>query len=93
MQNQAKKQLLAKSDKETFFFDLVDPIITLPDLNCLSSQLIDPTTIEVEILGRENISQVFDVLSNNNINVSSMRNKSNRLEELFLDLLNNNKLN
>ena len=84
------KQLLAKSDKETFFFDLVDPIIILPDLNCLSSQLIDPTTIEVEISGKDNISQVFDVLSNNNINVSSMRNKSNRLEELFLDLLNNN---
>jgi ABC-2 type transport system ATP-binding protein len=84
------KELLAKSDKETFFFDLVDPIIILPDLNCLSSQLIDPTTIEVEISGKDNISQVFDVLSNNNINVSSMRNKSNRLEELFLDLLNNN---
>ena len=94
IEDTSMKQLLAKSGKETFFFDLVDPIITLPDLNCLSSQLIDPTTVEVEILGRENISQVFDVLSNNNINVSSMRNKSNRLEELFLDLLNNNnKLN
>ncbi len=90
IENTSMKQLLAKSDKETFFFDLVDPIIILPDLNCLSSQLIDPTTIEVEISGKDNISQVFDVLSNNNINVSSMRNKSNRLEELFLDLLNNN---
>ena len=90
IEDTSMKQLLAKSDKETFFFDLVDPIIILPDLNCLSSQLIDPTTIEVEISGKDNISQVFDVLSNNNINVSSMRNKSNRLEELFLDLLNNN---
>tara|TARA_R110002072_G_scaffold50843_6_gene136558 strand:+ start:1580 stop:2503 length:924 start_codon:yes stop_codon:yes gene_type:complete len=90
VEDTSMKQLLSKLDKETFFFDLVEPITTLPDLNGLSSKLIDPTTVEIEILRKDNINQVFDVFSSNNINVCSMRNKSNRLEELFLDLLNNN---
>jgi ABC-2 type transport system ATP-binding protein len=90
VEDTSMKQLLSKLDKETFIFDLVDPISTLPDLNGLSSKLIDPTTVEIEILRKDNINQVFDVFTNNNINVCSMRNKSNRLEELFLDLLNNN---
>lgn len=89
VEDTSMKQLLSKLDKETFIFDLVDPISTLPDLNGLSSKLIDPTTVEIEILRKDNINQVFDVFTNNNINVCSMRNKSNRLEELFLDLLNN----
>jgi len=89
VEDTSMKQLLSKLDKETFIFDLVDPISTLPDLNGLSSKLIDPTTVEIEILRKDNINQVFDVFTINKINVCSMRNKSNRLEELFLDLLNN----
>lgn len=90
VEDTSMKQLLSKLDKETFIFDLVEPISTLPDLNGLSSKLIDPTTVEIEILRKDNINQVFDVFTSNNIYVCSMRNKSNRLEELFLDLLNNN---
>ena len=89
VEDTSMKQLLSNLDKETFIFDLVEPITTLPDLNGLSSKLIDPRTVEVEILRKDNINQVFDVFSSNNINVCSMRNKSNRLEELFLGLLNN----
>ncbi|GJM17310.1 MAG: ABC transporter [Thermodesulfobacteriota bacterium] len=90
VEDTSMKQLLSKLDKETFFFDLVEPITMLPDLNGLSSKLIDPTTVEIEILRKDNINQVFDIFSSNNINVCSMRNKSSRLEELFLDLLDNN---
>lgn len=90
VEDTSMKQLLSKLDKETFIFDLVAPVSTLPNLNGLSSKLIDPTTVEIEILRKDNINQVFDVFTRNNINVCSMRNKSSRLEELFLDLLNNN---
>ena len=63
VEDTSMKQLLSKLDKETFFFDLVDPIATLPDLNGLSSKLIDPTTVEIEILRKDNINQVFDVFT------------------------------
>ena len=60
----------------------------LPNLKNFDLKLIDSTTIEVEIDRRNNINDLFKALSSQNINVKSMRNKRNRLEELFLNLLN-----
>jgi ABC-2 type transport system ATP-binding protein len=90
IENTSMKQLLSKLNKETFIFDLVIPIETLPELNGFSGKLIDNSTIEVEIEREKNINDLFKIFSTHNINVCSMRNKSNRLEELFLDLLNSN---
>jgi len=90
IENTSMKKLLSKLNKETFIFDLVDPIDTLPSLDGFNGKLIDPSTIEVEIVRERSINDLFRILSAENINVCSMRNKSNRLEELFLELLNNN---
>ena len=90
IENTSIKQLLSKLNKETFIFDLVDPIETLPEMNGFNGNLIDQSTVEVEIEREKSINDLFEIFSSNNINVCSMRNKSNRLEELFLDLLNNN---
>jgi len=90
VEDTSMKQLLSKLNKETFIFDLVEPITTLPDLNDFQSKLVDPSTIEVEIQRENNINELFKLFSNSGIQVCSMRNKSNRLEELFLGLLNNN---
>ena len=90
IEDTSMKKLLSKLNKETFIFDLINPIATLPELNGFSGKLIDSSTIEVEIKREKNINELFNIFSTNNINVSSMRNKSNRLEELFIDLLNNN---
>ncbi len=90
IENTSMKQLLSNLNKETFIIDLINPIETLPELNGFSAKLIDSSTLEIEV-GRENsINHLFEVLSMNNIDVCSMRNKSNRLEKLFLDLLDNN---
>jgi len=89
IENTSMKQLLSKLSKETFILDLVDPVETLPELNGFNAKLIDCSTIEVEVNREKNINDLFKFLSAENINVCSMRNKSNRLEELFLDLLNN----
>ncbi len=90
IENTSIKQLLSKLNKETFILDLVNAIHDLPQFNGFNSRLIDPNTVEVEILRENNLNEVFNEFSKHNISICSMRNKSNRLEELFLDLLNNN---
>jgi ABC-2 type transport system ATP-binding protein len=90
IENTSMKNLLSKLNKETFIFDLVEPIETLPPLNGYIGKLIDSSTIEIQIERKNNINELFTIFNTNSINVCSMRNKSNRLEELFLDLLNNN---
>ena len=88
VENTSMKELLSKLNRETFIFDAIDPIKEVPNLKNFDLKLIDSTTIEVEVDHRNNINGLFEVLSSKNINVKSMRNKRNRLEELFLNLLN-----
>ena len=82
---------MSKLNKETFIFDTIDPIKEVPNLKNFDLKLIDSKTIEVEVDQRNNINELFEILTSRNINVTSMRNKRNRLEELFLNLLNEKK--
>ena len=88
VENTSMKKLLSKLNKETFIFDTVEPIEELPDINNFDFKLIDNTTIEVEVDRRNNINELFASLTSKKINVTSMKNKRNRLEELFMNLLN-----
>lgn len=90
IENTSMKQLLSNLNKETFILDLINPIEALPDLIGYTATLIDDSTIEVEVGREKNINDLFKLFSTHNINVCSMRNKSNRLEKLFLELLDNN---
>ena len=89
VENTSMKELLSKLNKETFIFDLNNPIKELPNLDNYNLKLIDTTTIEVEVDRKRNINKLFEILTKKNINITSMRNKTSRLEELFLKLLNN----
>ena len=89
VENTSMKELLSRLNKETFIFDLNDPIKELPNLDDYNLKLVDTTTIEVEVDRERNINKLFEILTKKNINITSMRNKTNRLEELFLKLLNN----
>ncbi|MCA9460073.1 MAG: hypothetical protein KC550_06000, partial [Nanoarchaeota archaeon] len=55
-------------------------------LNQFNCQKIDDFTIEVQVCKKESINNLFKNLEKNNIGVLSMRNKANRLEELFFEL-------
>ena len=88
VENTTMKELLSKLNRETFIFDIINPIEKLPNLKNFDLKLIDSTTIEIEVDHRNNINELFKALSSKNINVASMRNKRNRLEELFINLLN-----
>ena len=89
VENTSMKELLSRLNKETFIFDLNNPIKELPNLDDYNLKLIDTTTIEVEVDRERNINKLFKKLTEKNINITSMRNKTSRLEELFLKLLNN----
>jgi len=86
IENTSMKNLLKKLDKETFIFDLKEPLKKIPELDGHRVQLRDDTTLEIEVFRKESINEIFHWLDKNKIEITSMRNKSNRLEELFLDL-------
>ena len=90
IENTSMKKLLATLSQQTFVLDLASPLNgAMPELNGFSCRRIDGATLEVEITRQQNINALFSELSAHNIHVASMRNKSNRLEELFLGLTGN----
>ena len=91
IENTSMKALLGTLQMETFVLDLKEPIDTAPHIDTYSLQLVDETTLEVEIPKEQSINFIFNELSKLGINVISMRNKSNRLEQLFINLVSNNK--
>ncbi|WDE10995.1 ABC transporter ATP-binding protein [Thalassomonas haliotis] len=88
VENTNMKALLAKLDMETFVLDIAKGSVCekLTDFSC---RMIDDHTLEVDVKKSQNINQVFSQLSEKGIEVYSMRNKSNRLEELFVNLIGN----
>jgi len=80
------KSLLSKLDQETIVLD-IDKIAETPELTEFSCRLVDDHTLEVDVKKSQLLNQVFTELNIHKINVHSMRNKSNRLEELFVSLV------
>jgi ABC-2 type transport system ATP-binding protein len=87
VKNTTVKALLSTLDRETFVFDLAQPLALAPHLpDCIVHQ-VDETTIEVDVPRGTELNGLFAILSAAGIGVRSMRNKANRLEELFVRLL------
>ena len=87
IENTDMKSLLNRLDKETFVLYLKQPLSSDFALKEFSYQQIDDTTLEVEINRDEGLNHLFSLLSQQNIEVCGMKNKANRLEELFLSLV------
>ena len=71
--------------------DLAEPIRQTPVIDGYVLNLLDPTTLEVDIRKECTLNALFMDLQQAGIQVQSMRNKQNRLEQLFLDMLNNHR--
>ena len=82
------KALLSKLGTQSYVLDLAAPCTSLPEPGRFNLRQTDPLTLEADITRDESINELFLYLSANGVNISSMRNKSNRLEELFIRLLN-----
>ena len=91
IENTSMKNFLSKMDKETFIFDVDKCIKRVPNLKNYKIKVIDETTIEVEILEKQNLNKIFEHFKKNKIEIISMRRKAARLEELFMNLVKNNK--
>jgi len=89
IEHSSMKSLLGKLHIERFVLDLDSPLKTLPVIDGFNLYKVeeDDAIIEVEISRGQNLNDLFSMLSDRGINVISMRNKSNRLEELFVRLL------
>lgn len=86
IENTSMKQLLAQLDKETFILDLDQRPSSL-QIAGYDWVAADGQSIEVQVEKQQGLNGIFDALSAQQIQVTSLRNKSNRLEELFVTLL------
>ena len=85
------KAFLNQLSEESFIFDLENPVEPLNiEIIGLKFNLIDPVTLEVTMDKAHALNDLFQLLEAQGIRVRSMRNKSNRLEELFVKMVEKN---
>lgn len=90
VENTSMRELLKKLDVETFLLDLSAPLLIAPQLQGYAAQLLDSHTLQVQVTKEQGITGLFKQLAEQQIEVQSLRNKTNRLEELFVSLVENN---
>ncbi|MCU7924722.1 MAG: ABC transporter ATP-binding protein [Candidatus Thiodiazotropha sp. (ex Dulcina madagascariensis)] len=84
-------RLLSRLNTEVFVLNLKSSITDPPTLPGYQASLVDAETLEVEVLREQSMNGLFDLLSQQGIEVISMRNKQNRLEQMFIDLVDRSK--
>ncbi|MWV13680.1 ATP-binding cassette domain-containing protein [Pseudomonas sp. R-28-1W-6] len=90
VENTSMKALLKTLHVETFLLDLKDALLVPPQLAGYPATLVDPHTLEVQVEKSLGITELFRQLAAQKVEVLSLRNKSNRLEELFVSLVEKN---
>ncbi len=86
IENTSMKRLLAQLSRETFVLDL-EPGHNGADIENFNHRWTDEQTLEVEVDKNAGLNAVFEQLSAQKVKVLSMRNKANRLEELFVSMV------
>ena len=84
------KDLLGTLNVQGFVFDLTEPLDEVPSVEGFPLKLEDPLTLVAAVNKDRSINALFAELSKLNIKIKSMRNESNRLEELFIEMVNSN---
>jgi len=87
--NTSMRHLLAQLNKENFVLDVQETIVEAPTIQGYELKMLDEHSLEVEVEKGQSLNGLFTQLSAANVNIVSMRNKSNRLEELFVSLVSN----
>ena len=92
IENTTMNNILTKLDEEIIIFDTNKKIDKLPEklIKNYKSNIIWKNKIEITILKKDNLNNIFKIFDENNIEVLSLRNKSNRLEQLFIKLTKQN---
>ena len=87
VENTDMKALLTKLHVETFVLNLAQPLVSLPQIEGYPLQQVDEMTLEVSVKKEQNLNRLFAHLTELDIHVLSLRNKTNRLEEMFIHLV------
>ncbi|SHG13517.1 ABC-2 type transport system ATP-binding protein [Microbulbifer donghaiensis] len=87
VENTSIKSLLKTLNRETFILDSSEALSTCPDLGGYSGRLIDEHCLEVTVEKGQSLTELFAALTKQGVTITSMRNRANRLEELFVSLL------
>lgn len=85
------KELLGRLDTETMVMTTKDPVKQLPESDDFTLKQLDENTLEVTMHKSRSLNVIFHYFSKHNIRIASMRNRSNRLEQLFMELVDSNK--
>jgi len=85
--NDPMSQVLRKLSVETLVFNLAEAVDGVAAIDGYAVRMIDPTTLEADVTSDRGVNDLFAALSARGIRVVSMRNKANRLEELFMRLV------
>jgi ABC-2 type transport system ATP-binding protein len=89
IENGRMSTVLRKLQREVFVLSLRDALETAPELPGFDAILVASDELEVAVDTEHDLNQLFDALNARGIRVLSLRNKANRLEELFLSLVEN----
>ena len=81
--------LLRRLNTQTFVLNTRQPLLAAPAVTNFALQLIDEHTLECEIAKEQNLNGLFQQLTLQGVEIVSMRNKVNRLEEIFMRLVEN----
>ena len=84
------KDLLGTLNVQGFVFDLIEPLDEAPLIEGFPLKLEDSLTLVAAVNKDRSINALFSEFSKLNIKIKSMRNESNRLEELFIEMVNSN---
>ena len=87
IQNTSTSDLLRQLNAESFMVDAYENLSELPSIEGYKGRIINDNSFEVEIEKNKSLNTLFTNLTAQGIEISSMRNKTNRLEELFVSLV------
>ncbi|MEH6543201.1 MAG: ABC transporter ATP-binding protein [Porticoccaceae bacterium] len=87
VENTSIQHLLTKLDTEVFVFDTREELVAFPDISGYTGKLLNGYSFEVQVQKNQSLNVLFAGFAERDIHVTSMRNKSNRLEELFVSLV------
>jgi ABC-2 type transport system ATP-binding protein len=91
IENASMKSLISRLNIHTLLLDIDQPLHMTPQLDDYLIRLADEMTLEIELNRGQSLNDLFAFLSKENIVIRSMRNKTNRLEELFVHLVKQNR--
>jgi ABC-2 type transport system ATP-binding protein len=89
--NTSVKALLQQMDKTNFLVDVVETLTEVPAIEEFNLRFIDEHTLEFDLMKGQSINEVVKALDAKGLNLSGLRPKSNRMEEMFVEMMDQSK--